>query len=93
MAARDLAGWPPEQLVGRVGRARWVVAQVARLAAREQQAAQHGPVGPRPDVRPGFGGDHGGGDVGLLGGQAALLDRVRRDVADGVDAFARRARA
>ena len=63
-----------------------IVAQVAHVAAGEQQAAQHRPVRARRDRNARGGGDHLGGDVGLLGGEPALLDGVRRHVADRVDA-------
>ena len=44
-------------------------------AAGEHHAAEHRAVWPRLDIGAGVGGDRLGGRVGLLGGEAALLDR------------------
>ena len=60
-------------------------AQVQRGAADEQHAADDAAERLRVDRRAGRGGDRLGDGVGLLGGQAALLERERGDVARGVD--------
>ena len=63
-----------------------VVAHVARAAAGQQPPAQDGAEGLALDDRARVGGDVGSGGVGLLGGQAAELDREVDAVARGPDA-------
>ena len=61
------------------------VAQEAVVTAGEQHAAQHRPERLGLDRRADRGGDHLGHGVGLLGREAALLDREAGAVAGGVD--------
>ena len=61
------------------------VSQVERRPTAEQRRAQHRPVRLDVDRRAGRGRDRAGGDVGLLRGEAALLERPAGHVADGVD--------
>ncbi len=94
--ARKGARWRPTIFAGghqsgsglaasaRIGAAE-LVAQVARLAAGQEQAAKHGPERLRPQVGAGGLGNRLGRGVGELGGDAALLDREVGDVAGGVD--------
>src|SRR4051794_13016652 len=84
----DLGRRPPQALVGdealalAPGRLR---PQVARAVLGAQDRAQRRPVRARRAVRAGARGDPLGDGIGLLGGDAALLERARGPVADRVD--------
>src|SRR5207237_4026572 len=89
VAADDLAGGPPEELAGRDGRVSGAAAELGaqerRRLSGEEQAPQHGAERLRLDRRSRRGGDRLCGGVGLLRGDAALLDRERGGVPRGED--------
>ena len=86
VAADDLRWRPPEWLWARLrGFGGDVAAEIARLRAGQQQPAQNGPEWTRCHVDAGRSSDRLGGGVGLLSGDAALLDGKGRNVAGGVD--------
>ena len=96
VAAADLAGGPPElgardahgcpaQRAGERAVVVEVAAQEQRRLAGEDDAAQHAAAGAGREVGAGLGRDRLGRGVGLLGGEAALLDRPGRRVAGGED--------
>ena len=95
VAAGDLAGGPPQRAARHlaaqppaVGASspRELGAQVQRRAAGEEQTSHHRPERRRVRTEAEVGGDRLGDRVGLLRGEAALLDREGRRVARGVDA-------
>src|SRR3954447_4299360 len=97
VAGRQPRGEPPRGYLGRrppqalVGDEAFPLApgrlgpQVARAVLGVQDRAQRRPVRARRAVRAGARGDPLGDGIGLLGGDAALLERARGPVADRVD--------
>ena len=84
----DLRGRPPELVEtddGRLVGMREVVAHEPRRGSGQEHAPENGTKRLRDDVGTRCLGDRLCGDVGLLGGNPALLDRKRRDVAGGID--------
>ena len=87
-ARRDLAGGPPQALFGDLSRRGFpgrIGAQVAGAIGGPQEAAQDGTVRARGVLGTQLPRDLLGDDVGLLGGQPALLVRAGGRVADGED--------
>ena len=90
VTADDLRRRPPEGLRARLrrfaGAARELAAEIARLVRRSAAArAGRAGTGAALSVDAGRGRDRLRGRLGLLGGDAALLDGKGRDVAGGVD--------
>jgi hypothetical protein len=85
IASAEAVRRPPQWLLGHdevISRALVkMAAQIVRAAARNEHPAQHRPERPRRSVKPDRCRDRRGHDVGLLGGEAALLDREGRRVA------------